>query len=302
MKSYILEKISNLDENLVKHPGVNMNNVFISIDKTLDDNVFQIHVGPRFIFIRAANEAMLFYGTLDFLQETSTREILISRTQSFDQAQVLVELGQEFHSQKDFKNLIRVMALNKMNLLKIQISGNSSYGLESRKFPHLNSDLCLSVKEVKEVLEYAKTYYIDVQPVFHAFDSLKSILTPYPEYQLKGHESVPNIQNVEAKNYLKELSDELCDIFEETTQIYLGNYDSQLGFVREKDLKEDLYHDYINELSWYLSAKGKTVLMGSSSKEKDTLLPKIEFQPLKLWHQVLPKIFSSKSSFKIPIE
>lgn len=280
MKDVLLEKIEKIYPILVSNPGVNMNNVFVSIDKTIPKDEYQFQVGPRYIFIRAIDEANLLYGFIDFLKKTQTREILVPGREiiEIEHRGLVINLATSFMSKVELIDLLNQMAYKGYNTLNIEFSDNKGFVFESLKFPQIVSKNHLSQNDLKEVLAYAKSLYIKVNPSFSTPGNMAWIGSYYPEYQLETLEGSLDITKIEPRFFIKEVINEILDLFEDSDDITINatnygsfdainNNEALVEFAKEQ-LSEnakgiDSYVAHINDIASYLIAKNKNVTIES---------------------------------------
>lgn len=276
MKEKLLKKIHRMHPHWVEDCNINLEHVFVEIDPTLPNNLYTMHVDAHDIVIKAENEAYLFYGLVDLLKKADARQI-IKREKYESKAReraVHVDFGRKYYSKDWFKDLILLMAENKLNTLQMHLSENLGFRVESKRYPQIVSEEHLSQKEIKEILDFAKDYYIEVIPSFDSPGHLEHVLKHYPKHQMPNLKTGLNITNPSSRDFIKGLYDEILDIFSGTKKVHMGgdefidfdDYDKhpELERYARENLKEgataaDTFIDYINDIGTYLMDKGKEV-------------------------------------------
>ncbi|HEY4537113.1 MAG TPA: family 20 glycosylhydrolase [Erysipelothrix sp.] len=267
----LLHKIYDKAIQLVKdeHEGFRL-----SLEITALEGVssYEIEVNDKDIHIKALDEASAFYGLVEVLKSTTPQSV--QHSTHVAERGLHVDMGRKFYSLNWFKSVIEKMAEFKLNMLQMHVSENLGFRFESKKFPDIVSEEHLTQDEIKEIIAYAKQYYIDVIPSFDSPGHLEKVLSHYPEYQLEGNKTGLDITNMEARKFIKDIYDEILDVFSDAKIIHMGGdefinfaeYDKypQLEAYAQKHFAEhakgsDTYIDFINDVSSYLQAKGLEV-------------------------------------------
>lgn len=280
MKNKILNKIHTLRHDLVEDCGISLDHVFLKLDETMKNDTFYTDIGERYITIFAKEEKDLFYGLLDLLQKVKTREILkIGLSESIaEERGVHIDSGRKHYTVRFYKDLIETMAYNKLNILQMHFSENLGYRLESKKYPEITSIEHLTQDDIKEIIEYAREFYVEVIPSFDTPGHLGHILKEKPEYQLENLETGLDITSVKARDFIKSMYDEIIEIFQDPSKIHIGadefinfnEYDQypSLDLYAKENISPnatsaDTFVDYINEMGSYLLDQGKSVRVWS---------------------------------------
>lgn len=296
MKEKLLSKIKKLKKDLVEDCGISLAHVFVEIDPNVQKDSFYTDIGERFITIIGQTEADLFYGLLDLLQKVKTREILrIGLSESLAPERGLhVDCGRKYYTKAWFISMIDLMALNKLNILQMHFSEYLGYRIESKKFPEITSREHLTQKDIKEIINYAKEYYIDVVPSFDSPGHLEYVLKYYPEHQMPNLKTGINITSNEAREFIKSLYDEVLEIFDHTNIIHMGGdefidfneyhkYPELEQYAKENISKDataaDTFLDYINDIGEYLMSKGKDVRIWNDGFYRLNIKNTLELNP-----------------------
>ncbi len=137
---------------------------------------------------------LIFDGYKDGISHITNCEIK-DRTR-FKYRSFMIDLVRHFFDKQTILKLIDALALFKMNTLHLHLSDNQGYRIESDVFPILNEKAnirrgtkgdnvpvggYLKKEEVKEIVEYAKSRYIDVVPEIDLPGHTLCFLTAMPE-------------------------------------------------------------------------------------------------------------------------
>lgn len=276
MKEQLLSKIHAMHANWIDECKINLEHVFVEIDEDMPEDVYTMDVDAHDIVIKAKTEAFLFYGLLDLLAKADARDIIKQERYEAKAKEraVHVDFGRKFYSKEWFKKLILLMAENKLNTLQMHMSENLGFRIESKQYPEIVSKEHLSQKDIREIISFAKTYYIEIIPSFDSPGHLEYVLKHFPEHQMPNLKTGLNITSSQSREFIKSLYDEILTIFEGTSKIHMGgdefiNFDEydkhpELKDYAEKHLPEnataaDTFIDYINDIGRYLMEQGREV-------------------------------------------
>lgn len=228
------------------------------------------------------------------------------------------------------------MAIYKMNVFHWHLTDDQGWRAEIKKYPRLTtigatSHNCritdfehgtywtnepygpyfYTQDDMRELVAYAAERHINILPEVDMPGHFCAAMAAYPEYSCnpKGEHTLPthqggvwndvmNVSNPRAVQFVKDIIDELCNIFpypyfhiggdECPTTAWENNAEckalvEQLGLPNFRHLQSR----FINEISGYLKAKGRTTVMWNESvtaKGADLNLVK-EHNPLVMsWH------------------
>ena len=171
---------------------------------------------------------------------------------------------------QNFKEIIRRMSLVKCNVYMPYMEDTFQFKKhpESGKF----SDP-VPQEEWKELIEYAKDYYIQIIPIFNTighWDKNAKLDYFYP-YVIKENDD-PNgapctsvdVRKPEAQQMINDMLDELVDVFGESKAIHVGGDEvGDYTHLFKKDLAGKYYNEHFNRMYDYLKAKGVKTYMYS---------------------------------------
>lgn len=138
-----------------------------------------------------------------------------------------VDCGRKYISKDWFIRLIHEMSYMKINALQMHFSENLGFRIECETDPSIVSDEYLTKAEVREILEEARLYGVNVIPSFDSPGHVDQILKAHPEYgqiSTNGthYTSGLDVTNEEAVNYIKSLYEEYCELFAGCTDFHIG--------------------------------------------------------------------------------
>lgn len=240
------------------------------IDSSNGQERYEITSTDKGIKLQANSEAGLLYALIDLSQGKDSIQIeSLSNERGLN-----IDCGRKFYSKDWFLSMIRRMSRLKMNVLQIHFSENEGFRLELNKFKEVLSEQYLSQKELKEILNYAKYFYIEVQPSFDSPGHMQKILEVYPEHRLENSKTALDITKKGSRDFVKEIYDEVLTMFPNARTIHMGGdefipfddyhkYPSLDKYAKDtwgtKAEGFDTYLDYINDVSTYLLDKGLKV-------------------------------------------
>ena len=171
---------------------------------------------------------------------------------------------------QNFKDIIRRMSLVKCNIYMPYTEDT----FEFKKYPESGkfSDP-VKQEEWKELIEYAKDYYIQIIPIFNTighWDKNAKLEFFYP-YVIK-HNDDPNgspctsvdVRKPESQQMIYDMLDELVDVFGESKAIHVGGDEvGDYTHLFKKDLAGEYYNQHFNRMYDHLKAKGVKTYMYS---------------------------------------
>ena len=171
---------------------------------------------------------------------------------------------------QNFKDIIRRMSYVKCNVYMPYMEDT----FEFKKYPESGkfSDP-VTQEEWKELIEYAKDYYVTIIPIFNTighWDKNAKLEFFYP-YVMKEHDD-PNglpctsvdVRKPESQQMIYDMLDELAAVFGESKAIHVGG-DEVGDYTRlfKKDLAGQYYNEHFNRIYAYLKSKGIETYMYS---------------------------------------
>ena len=171
---------------------------------------------------------------------------------------------------QNFKDIIRRMSLVKSNVYMPYMEDTFQF----KKYPESGkfSDP-VTQEEWKELVEYAKDYYIQIIPIFNTighWDKNAKLDYFYP-YVIKQNDD-PNgapctsvdVRKPEAQQMINDMLDELAEVFSDSKSIHVGGDEvGDYTHLFKKDLAGQYYNEHFNRMYDYLKAKGYKTYMYS---------------------------------------
>lgn len=232
---------------------------------------YQIHYDDDLIIIASKTERGHFYGLLDVFSGNPSTTLNKAKV---EERGLHVDMGRKFFSEAWFMDTIELMARLKLNTLQMHFSEHLGFRIESKRFPQIVSREHLSQDAVRRIIKHANDYYIDVIPSFDSPGHLQVVLEAYPEYLMENTTMGLDITNPKARSFIKEIYDEMDDLFHTSTSFHMGA-DEFIDFGKydefpklEAYAKEhfgpnakgfDTFVDYINDIASHIQGRGKTV-------------------------------------------
>lgn len=143
---------------------------------------------------------------------------------------LMLDIGRKFFTKKWILNLLDYMYELKMNTLQLHFSENEGFRIECETYPEIVSKAHLTKAEIREIIEYAKEYQIQIIPDFDTPGHLKQILIHYPHFQLEKieenqmlkEEKALDITNQEAREFIKKIYEEYAKLFHDSIYFHIG--------------------------------------------------------------------------------
>lgn len=285
-KKRILEKFNVLFPERI----INYSIEFYITKKNNNQEIYKVYNKEELVEIEANTEAGLLYGLI----EASVNHFDTSGASLSKERGLNVDCGRKNFSKDWFLRVIERMARYKMNVLQMHFSENEGFRIELNKFNNIQSEHFLSLDELKEVLDYAKYFYIDVQPAFDSPGHMRKILEVYPEHFLENSTQGLDITKESSRQFVKELYDDVLSVFKDATTIHMGGdefipfddydkYPSLENYAKEQwgpNAKGfDTFIDYINDISSYLLDKDLKVKVWNDGLYRTNQNSTIELNP-----------------------
>lgn len=171
---------------------------------------------------------------------------------------------------QNFKDMIRRMSLVKCNVYMPYMEDT----FEFKKYPESGkfSDP-VKQEEWKELIEYAKDYYVTIIPIFNTighWDKNAKLDFFYP-YVIK-HNDDPNgapctsvdVRKPQVQQMINDMLDELAQVFADAKAIHVGGDEvGDYTHLFKKELAGKYYNEHFNRMYDYLKAKGYKTYMYS---------------------------------------
>lgn len=225
----------------------------------------------------------------------------------------MLDVSRHFFTVQELKRLIDLMAAYKMNCFHWHLTDDQGWRAEIKKYPRLTTvgatasntrvtDMKLGTywinrpygpyyytqEEMREVVQYCRQRHIDVLPEVDMPGHFVAAMAAYPEYSCTPNNpptvwtdggvssNVLDVSNPLGIKFVKDIIDELCDIFP-YPYFHIGGdecptnqWEQHAGcqaLFQQKGMKSyrELQSRFINEISGYLASKGKRTVMWNES-------------------------------------
>lgn len=202
---------------------------------------------------------------------------------------LFVDCARKYFSKNWLIAQIKDLSYLRMNALELHFSENLGFRLECETDPAILSDQYLTKDEMREVLQTARLYGIEVIPSIDSPGHVTQILKAHPEYGQIANDGTHfehglDITNPEAVAYMKSIYAEYCEFFKEFPDIctdfniggdeymefdrppFTTKYQSVLDEHAVKTLGEghdwrDAMTTYLNDIAEFVKSKGYRVRM-----------------------------------------
>ena len=244
--------------------------------QSLEKEAYQLSISKEGVQITASAPNGVYYGlvTLSQLFQLNNGEICLLEIEDKPTMPLRgisddISRGQ-VSSFQNFKDIIRRMSLVKCNVYMPYMEDTFQFKKhpESGKF----SDP-VPQEEWRELIEYAKDYYIQIIPIFNTighWDKNAKLEYFYP-YVIKQNDD-PNgapctsidVRKPESQQMINDMLDELVDVFGQSKAIHVGGDEvGDYTHLFKKDLAGQYYNEHFNRMYDYLKAKGVKTYMYS---------------------------------------
>lgn len=218
----------------------------IGLQSALDREGWQIKVDENGIDIRGGAEPGIFYALQAFTQITSAASTAGPTTAGIEYGTVkdsprfgwrgfMLDPARHFQSVKTVKQIIRMMAAFRLNVLHWHLTDNQGWrfntGIVSRKasLDKLTGGR-YTRKDLEEIAAYAKKYFIEIVPEVDVPGHSRGLIHAYPELACDpahpGNEIC--LGNPNTLPFLKKIFAELMEVFAESRYIHFGGDEAEL--------------------------------------------------------------------------
>jgi LPXTG-motif cell wall-anchored protein len=202
-------------------------------EKSSSNEAYKIEIGDNGVKIVAASENAAMYAlrTIQHLMISNNNALVYGNIVDYPnlaERRVHVDIARKYISKEWIIQHIRELSYMKMNAIQLHFSENLGFRIESEFDPEIVSqDGYLTKLEIKEILEEARKYGINVIPSLDTPGHVEHILKVHPEYgqvDKYGNKSTValDVTNPEAVNYVKGLYSEYMELFEGCTDFHIG--------------------------------------------------------------------------------
>lgn len=234
------------------------------------------------IILTSCCEKNLFHGALMLFQQeelTPLHEEASVLTPPLDM-RVMVDMARKFFTLEALKEMVEVLAFFQFSALQLHFSENEGFRIECTSHPEVLSTHYLTKAEIRELILYAESFFMEVIPDLDSPGHLKKALAHHPEWtldklaedgSLTKDPRALDILNPKAVAFVHDLYAEYAELFNTSRYFHLGSdefvpfddlhlYPTLEKTALEKYGKEssgiELFIDYVNETCTYLESLG----------------------------------------------
>ena len=226
------EKIINRVQMLFSEIGYRLidsdKSIYVEINDRLDEEFNFLQDDS--LKLVAKNECILFRSMVQLLIHSLLGEGLKVSSPNVNERCLMLDIGRKYYSLPILKSLVQVMALFNFTHLQLHFSENEGFRIESKKYPKIVSNHFLRQSEIKELIDYAQKYYIEIIPDIDSPGHLAKVLQNYPEYQLMKlqenqlvrDKTALDILNPEAVEFVFSIYQEYANLFKQSKYFHIG--------------------------------------------------------------------------------
>ena len=291
--------------------------------KSFGEEEYELIIKSSGITARAGTDRGFFYADVTMKQIVSLYATVpcmkIYDKPRYQHRGFMIDCARHIFSVDELKKMISAAADVKFNKFHWHLSDDQGFRIELEALPELTArgsvrecDSFINCKndmpysgyfskeEIREIVSFCRARYIDVIPELDMPGHQSAFLHVYPEFTCKGDAvKVKTTQgifkdiicagNKEAKEYLKKILDEICELFPYDT-VHIGGDEvpkanwkscekcSEIMAENGRSDYNDLQCIFINEMAGYLKNKGKNCIVWNDCLKGKGLSPEIAVQ------------------------
>lgn len=198
--------------------------------ESMPEEAYELAVSETGIQIAAATERGAIWALTTVCQNLKDNQVPymeVSDSPKCAHRGMSLDCARHFFHVDAVKKIIDALSIAKMNVLHWHLADDQGFRIESRKFPKLMevSGDYYTQEEIREVVQYAKLYGVEVVPEIDVPGHVSAILAAYPQYSCSGRQvKVAKCGGIypvilcagkeDVFTFLEELLDEVCPLFE----------------------------------------------------------------------------------------
>lgn len=276
------------------------------VKASLATEEYELIIKSGEILVRAGNDKGFYYAQVTLRQLVSLYGVIpcmiIRDKPRFSHRGFMIDCARHIFSVAELKKMISAAADVKLNKFHWHLSDDQGFRIELDSLPELTKkgsvrdrDTFINCKsdkpysgyfrkdEIREIVEFCRERFIDVIPELDMPGHQSAFLHVYPQFTCNGEKvNVKTSQGIfkdiicagndEAKEYIKKILDEICELFPYDT-VHIGGDEvpkanwktcEKCNKVMTDNVISD-YNDlqclYINEMAEYLNNKGKKCIV-----------------------------------------
>ena len=237
------------------------------INKDLKDEEYIIHMDDMLTHIEAKTEKGFYYATRTLSQLFSLKSkkkvksirskcYLIEDKPRFSFRSLMLDECRHFFNKEEVKKIIAQISDLKMNYFHWHLSDDQGFRIDFRSFPLLKEIAssrnktkinsqdndewdnniysgCYSYQDIKEIIHYAKTHYVEIIPEIDMPGHTSAIVAAYPflhcfneKHEVRGDfgvfKEIMCVGKQSTYDFCKKLLDELVTLFKDSHYIHIG--------------------------------------------------------------------------------
>jgi hypothetical protein len=237
-------------------------------DLQLPDEGYRLKTGKDGIEIFARQPNGLFYGMQTILQlfeswrkMNSWQELSIEDFPAYHKRSFMADMGRSVFPLPMLKRIVRILGRLKMNQLHLHLFDDELCGIrfDGHAFGSDNP-YALSMRELKELIDYAQQYYVEVIPEIESWAHAGSITYFRPE--LQGGEGVFNgssfLISEDVFDLVRDLTSQIAEVMPQNGVFHFGldeanwfvaesmpeDYSPEQMFIRYYDMLQDINRQF----------------------------------------------------------
>ncbi len=256
------------------------NGVVVKESRNVPSGGYRVTV-DRFATVFYSDMAGLWAGFSALLQlmEANDGEVILPRVDIQDAPDrdyrgLMVDLARKWHPVEILFRYVDVCALLRINRLHLHFNDDQSYTLPSDRYPELSTPgRCYTKRQLQELDAYAAARGVVLVPELEIPGHAKAMVSALPELfgWKDGAANVLCVGKPEVRQAVKELLDEMCQLFPHAPIVHVGGDEAKLELWNDSqecveymeshglaDVK-DLYCEFVGEICRYVQSLGRQV-------------------------------------------
>ncbi len=217
---------------------------FLIDESCTNQQGYSLDLNPYKCVVKSGTSQGLFYGFQTLLQilvqfkYTDNWSVLtISDCPKYNKRCFMVDMGRSAYNITSLKRVVRILARLKMNQLHLHLYDDELCGLQFRNMPFgYDNPYSITMEELAELINYARSYYIEIIPELEAWGHVASIVYHMPE--LKGgpgmYSGASFLCTEKTFTLMRELISQVVAVMPQKSTIHLGL--DEAGWYLGKDM------------------------------------------------------------------
>ena len=207
-----------------------------------------------------------------FASEKEVEHCVIEDYPYLEERALHLDCGRKYFSPEWIKDLIQDLAWRNMNTLQLHFSDNKGFRIACETEPNVTSKTYLEKETVREIIDYAHIFGIEIIPSLDSPGHLKAALNNLPQFQLPNNDGNGlDITNRNARDFMLALYDEYAELFYDSRYFNIGGDEfidfekfSSYPFLKDYAINQlgiqdgegiDTYLEFLNEMIKHLEDK-----------------------------------------------